>query len=151
MLYFQRTMTGYYISHITIISYIMVMTTSNWKKTIRLLRPTAYTGNSSQSAVNCNRLCVYKNYQIAMATVYTEIYIPLFLLYKIMENIMLWWSFSAIFISTTEYRNSQFCIQSAGYPVPETLGSNPAFCWGRQHVSFRFENHLHVPERQNQQ
>ena len=41
-------------------------------------------------------------------------------------------------------------IQSAGDLVSETLmGSNPAFCSGRQLVSFRFEYRLLVPEHRN--
>ena len=41
--------------------------------------------------------------------------------------------------------------QSAGDLVFETLGSNPAFSRGTQLVSFRFENHLPVPEHRNWQ
>ena len=33
--------------------------------------------------------------------------------------------------------------------LSDTLGSNPAFSRGRQLVSFRFENRLHVPEHRN--
>ena len=41
-------------------------------------------------------------------------------------------------------------IQAAEDSVPETLGSNAALSRGRQHVSFRFENRLPVPEHLNQ-
>ena len=40
-------------------------------------------------------------------------------------------------------------IHSAGYSVPDSLVSNPAFSRGRQLVFVRFENRLPVPEHQN--
>ena len=42
-------------------------------------------------------------------------------------------------------------IQSPWDSVPESLGPNPAFSWGRQLVAFRFKNRLTMPEHRNEQ